>query len=366
VRGKKKLIMIGVTVSLLAAITATIVWWAVSQPLYEPGMVRAGKNLRGSLEPPRQIAGDSSWLVEPDIRLAFRAHGKGHPILVVHGGPGIPFRQPVAGLERLARDYKFYYYDQRGCGDSTRPFNGFESSDFYGNMTKLERTLGIGAQVADIERIRRLLGQDKLILLGHSFGGMLAALYAAEFPERIEALVLVAPASALVLPDPGLGFFGEIRKRLPVTERAEYDRFLREYLDFGAVFARSESDLARLNRRLGDYYFAAAGETRRDQRASAEAGNGGWMVQAMYFSMGRRHDYRPALGRVQAPVLIVHGEDDLMPEQNSRMYADCFPNARLHMMRKGNSAGGIAGHFLFDDQPELFAEAVGRFLAELH
>jgi pimeloyl-ACP methyl ester carboxylesterase len=55
----------------------------------------------------------------------------------------------------------------------------------------------------------------------------------------------------------------------------------------------------------------------------------------------------------QAPVLIVHGEDDLLPEQNSRMYADCFPNARLHMMRKRNSAGGVAGHFLFDDQPEM-------------
>src|SRR5439155_15020446 len=106
----------------------------------------------------------------------------------------------------------------------TKPFDRF-SADFYSNMTALERTLGIGAQVADIERIRRILGEEKLILMGHSFGGFLAAMYAAEFPERVEALVLVAPAGVLVLRDEVEGFFEEIRKGLPRDKHAEYDLF---------------------------------------------------------------------------------------------------------------------------------------------
>ena len=76
------------------------------------------------------------------------------------------------------------------------------------------------------------------------------------------------------------------------------------------------------------------------------ATNGGWMVQAMYFSMGKRHDYRAALRAVQAPVLVVHGENDLVPERMSRMYVDSFPNGRLHAMSIGKSrAAGRAGHF---------------------
>lgn len=69
-------------------------------------------------------------------------------------------------------------------------------------MTTLEQTLGLGAQIADIERIRRLLGDEKLILMGHAWGGFLALLYAAEFPDRIDALILVFPADVLVMPQP--------------------------------------------------------------------------------------------------------------------------------------------------------------------
>jgi len=52
------------------------------------------------------------------------------------------------------------------------------------------------------------------------------------------------------------------------------------------------------------------------------------MVQALYFSMGKRHDYRPALKQVQARALIIHGEGDVSPERVSRIYADCLPNGR--------------------------------------
>jgi proline iminopeptidase len=364
VSSKKKFARIGVAFAVLAVIAAALVWWAMGQPLYQPGMVRAGKNLRGPLEPPPQTAGDGYWLVEPDVRLAYHAQGEGRPIVVVHGGPGIPIHEPPAGFERLSRNHKLYYYDQRGCGGSTRPFDRFESSNFYQNMTKLEQTLGIGAQVADIERIRRLLGQDRLLLLGHSFGAFLAAMYAAEFPERVDALVLVAPAGVLVLPDPGVDFFGEIRKRLPTAEQGDYDRFLADYLNFGSVFTRSEAELAQMNRRLGDYFRAAGGDPPREQQAAGVTDNGGWMVQAVYFSMGRRHDYRPLLAQVMAPVLVIHGEDDLLPALASLRYVESFPKGRLHLMGTGGAGGNHAGHFVFRDQPDAFATAVERFLGE--
>jgi proline iminopeptidase len=350
---RKKLIAFLLGLVFLAAIGAVGAWWLMGQPLYEPGMVRAERNLRGPLTPPSQPVAESYWQVEDDIRLYYHTHGAGQPVLVVHGGPGYPIHRPLAALEPLADRYQFYYYDQRGCGRSTKPFDRFASQNFYANMTELERTLGIGAQVADIERIRRILGQEKLVLVGHSFGGFLAALYAAEFPERVKALVLVAPSGLLLLPDAEDGFFDRVRECVPAQERDDYDRFLTAYLDFGGVFAKSEEELATLNRRVGEYFLAASGE----QPAEPLSEGGGWMVQAMYFSMGKRHDYRAALRAVQAPVLVVHGENDLVPERVSRRYADTFANGRLHLV-KG------AGHFLLSERSDELATVVARFLGE--
>ncbi|OGO41196.1 MAG: hypothetical protein A2Z04_05735 [Chloroflexi bacterium RBG_16_57_9] len=56
--------------------------------------------------------------------------------------------------------------------------------------------------------------------------------YAAEFPERVEALVLVAPADVLAMPQEGGGLFEEIRRRLPESMREEYAAYLKRYLDF--------------------------------------------------------------------------------------------------------------------------------------
>ena len=82
------------------------------------------------------------------------------------------------------------------------------------------------------------------------------------------------------------------------------------------------------------------------------------MGHAMYFSMGQRHDYRDALKMVATPVLIIHGTEDLQPEEASRLYVEAFPNARLQVIEQ-------AGHFSFLEQPEVFAQTVSDFLANL-
>ena len=359
------MLIIAFVVFALLLLVGFLFYRFMEAPLYMPGMVRAGKNLRAPLDPLKQTGEAGYWLVEDDIRLFHTTQGEGRSILVVHGGPGYPIHRPPTGMEALAKDHKVIYYDQRGCGKSTRPFDRFSSRNYYANMKSLERTLGIGAQVADIERIRRILGEEKLILMGHSFGAFLAVLYAAEFPEHVESLILVAPASVLILPDESGkgGFFEQIRERLPSNKQAEYDEFIKRYLDFGSVFSRSEVELAAMNRRVGEFYLAATGVASEAGSDAIPEDNGGWMVQAMYFSMGKRHDYRPALKQVQARFLIIHGEADLIPERISRMYVDCLPNSRLHVMKNGRTRGG---HFPFSEEPDAFAAIVGDFLMGKH
>ncbi len=353
---KRKIwLIVAIVVVLLLAIGAGVFWWMTQQPLYTPGMVRAGQNLRAPLAPPAQSAESEFWQVETDIQLYHFKEGNGRNVVIVHGGPGMPFREPMAGLSSLTGNYAFHYYDQRGCGKSTRPFDRFTSQNMYENMTLLDKTLGLGAQIADIERIRQILGEDKLILIGHSWGGFLASLYAAEFPDRVENLILISPANMLVMPPPDADsdLFASVGTRLPKEKQAEYNAFMKDYMDFNKLFSRSDSDLIAMDARFGEYYMSVIHIP--EEQAIKQGEPGGWMSWAMYISMGQRHDYRELMRSVTAPVLVIHGADDLQSEAASRLYSDTFPNSQFKVINK-------ASHFAFQQQPEEFGEVIRAFL----
>ena len=350
---KETLIIVGVGVLAAAIIAGAFFWYTSTKPLYEPGMVRSGKNLGASLTPQQQPDDPNLWKVEEDIQLHHFSDGTGPAVLVIHGGPGMPPVSPWPGLTALANEYTFHYYHQRGCGQSTRPIDRLTSENPYQAMQALDRTLGLGAQIADIERIRRILNEETLILVGHSFGGFHASLYAAEFPEHVGAMVLIAPADVLVMPQKGADLFEAVRERLPEEMLEEYDAFLVEYFDFGDLFSKSETELAAFNAEFARYFSSVV-----DVPAEEQGEPGGWMVSAMYVSMGQQHDYRKALKGVPAPVLVIHGGDDLQPESASWVYADLFPNGQFAAIE------GV-GHFPFYEQPEAFSVIVAEFLQQV-
>ncbi|WP_233492472.1 alpha/beta fold hydrolase [Blastococcus sp. TF02A-30] len=113
----------------------------------------------------------------------WEVHGAddGAPAVVVHGGPGAPAR----GMHRLldpAR-YRTVVIHQRGCGRST-PSAADPATDLSANTT--------GALVADMEAVRELLGIDRWLLFGASWGTTLGLAYAQAHPDRVTALVLLA------------------------------------------------------------------------------------------------------------------------------------------------------------------------------
>ena len=339
----------------LAGIGALTMSWMMKQPLYRLGDVVSGRNLSAPLVPPRQTD-PSSWQVEKDIRLTFESVGEGRPILVVHGGPAMPYENPWAGLSAFKDRRKLLYYHQRGCGDSTRPFDKFDGS-FYENMTALERTLGLGAQIADVERIRQILNVDKITIVGHSFGGFIAALYAAEFPDRVDQLVLVAPAGVLTPPDERRDIFKLTREKLSRDLLPSYDEAVREYLDFGSVFSRDESQIIESHRKVGSYLMKAMDY---ETKGLGAAKPGGWTAVAMYFSIGRAQDYRPALSRIKADTLILVGAEDHLGKAGSESYR-AIPNSSFTVIERGIGEER-AGHFIFDECPNSFERALTEFL----
>ncbi len=354
-----KFLLIGVGgVIVLVGIAAVYMFWQMGQPLYKFGSVSTAENLRGPLDPPDQTD-SSAWRMESDISLHFDIYGKGRPVVIVHGGPGIPYANAWTGLKSLEEQYAFHYYHQRGAGNSTRPIDRFESKNYPKNMAKLEQTLGIGAQIADIERIRRILKEEKLLLIGHSFGGFIAALYAAEFPEHVEKLILVAPAGVLTPPQKGKNIFDAVRDRIPAAEQPRYDSLVKEYFNFGAIFSKSDADLVDLHTQVGRYLLKGMGYD--ISLMDVPPMPGGWSSFAVYFSIGKSPDYRDAVANITAPTLILHGDDDDISLNGSKEYEEFIPNAKFVFIGCSDPTN-ISGHFIYDDCPDQFGAAVREFL----
>jgi proline iminopeptidase len=100
--------------------------------------------------------------------------GRGAPLIVCHGGPGLwDMFGSLAGS--LAGDVRVVRWDQRGCGRSERrgPYS-------------------VARSVADLDAVRAALGVERVAVLGHSWGATLALRYALDHPDRVSALIYVS------------------------------------------------------------------------------------------------------------------------------------------------------------------------------
>ncbi|MEW6041477.1 MAG: alpha/beta hydrolase [Elusimicrobiota bacterium] len=352
-----KVILKIVTVIVGIIIVAGVIFYMMSKPMYKPGMVRAEYSFA---LPVQKALRDNYLRVENDIELYYFSDGEGENIVVIHGGPGYPFDKPYEGLKLLNKNYKFIYYHQRGCGKSTRPFDTFVSKNYYQNLKSLTGKLGLGAQIADIERIRLILRQDRITIIGHSYGAFIASMYAAEFPEKVKSLILISPANVFKMPPDDGGLFDWVGELLPEDMKQDYDSYLKWYFDYKDIFKKSEAELASINSEFIKYYSIAAGKRGMtiSKAGTSIKDSGGWMPHAIYLSMGRKYDFRNVLKVINSPVLIIHGDKDLQPVEASKRYTEYFSNSQFHIIKN-------VGHFSFNEKPDEFASVVSKFLKEV-
>ncbi len=112
---------------------------------------------------------------------------KADPVVFVHGGPGLrTFDTDHAFYRQFTQDgFRVYLFDQVGSGLSGRLLH---ATDY-----PVER------QVADLEAIRQQIGAERLILIGHSWGGTLIAHYAAAHSEHVAKLIFHSPRGDMEL-----------------------------------------------------------------------------------------------------------------------------------------------------------------------
>ena len=120
----------------------------------------------------------SGWMQTDSIHeIYYEESGNPHgvPVIVLHGGPGGAVNPGMRRYFDPAK-YRIVMFDQRGCGLS-RPNASLEDNTTWD-------------LVADIERLREMLGIDKWVVFGGSWGSTLSMTYAIKHPDRCLALIL--------------------------------------------------------------------------------------------------------------------------------------------------------------------------------
>ena len=107
-------------------------------------------------------------------------------LLYIHGGPGeqSSIYAPIIN-QGLTSLYHVIHYDQRGCGRTYLKNKG--------NRTKITISVLLDDLHSLLQHIKQTYKKEKVVLLGHSFGGLLASLYSLQYPEDISYLIAVAP-----------------------------------------------------------------------------------------------------------------------------------------------------------------------------
>jgi len=108
------------------------------------------------------------------VRVKYKISGKGEACIFVPGGPGQGYPSfELLGGSSLEKNMQMIYMDQRGSGESGK------SENYH-----------LDAMVQDIEELRQHLKLDKVFLLAHSFGGIIAVNYAKKYPKHTKGLIL--------------------------------------------------------------------------------------------------------------------------------------------------------------------------------
>ncbi|HEY8455825.1 MAG TPA: alpha/beta hydrolase [Actinopolymorphaceae bacterium] len=307
--------------------------------------------------PPEPVPGQSFVRLTTGSRIAYarrpaapstRGDTRGEPIIFVHGGPGVPdLAGDMAYFGQLAEDgHDVYVYAQVGSGASSR----LDDPMAY----TLDR------HVADLEAFRRYIHAEKVTLIGHSFGGVLAAAYVADHPNRVVKAVYSSPGDL----DPTAGGASMVSRLTVAQQMGLYARLLRprDLLAYTLVqvnprAAHALTGDADMDARFDGHYNKTRPGLRCDGRYGPELHGLGAYANLVPQSASRPilRDRRPAFAHAGVPGLVIKGSCDYVSWSSTLDYLN--PHTRLVYLHG-------AGHNAYQERPKPFLALVRAFLAD--
>ena len=258
--------------------------------------------------------------------------GSGPHAIVLPGGPGASCNP--GGLTDELGELSWVMWQQRG-------FAPTETRE----LGTIERLVGDAVAVLDH------FEWDDALVVGHSFGGLLALHVAAAHPERVRGLLLISSLGGV-----GFGGWRELRQNLIEGLPTDSARRVAEIEERVRVGTASPEEFAERRRLLLPAYYGPGAPSKQPPNASDQAGFEAGFVSATDHYKARTIEH--ALPRLSMPALFIHGAYDPLPIEYAAATAERMPNAKL-------VAVPGCGHGPWHEKPGSVANAVKEWLREL-
>ena len=271
----------------------------------------------------------SHYVDRAGVRLHHLEWGRAgaEPIVLLHG---VRLHAQVWNhfSRRFHDRYRIVALDQRGHGDSGwGPEDRYHVEEYY----------------ADLGAVIEARGLERFTLIGHSLGGIVSMLYASRHPERVKRLVLVDISAG----------------RPPVPEGTDLTRVTETAPpgDFDSIEAASSYLKSTLSRAPADLVDESA------RHGMRRTGSGRYTWKYDPAILQRRRPPSPGVdlwetaARIAAPTLLQYGsESKVVDAELAARMAQTVPRCAVERIEG-------AGHALFTDRPDAFAESIERFLS---
>lgn len=284
-----------------------------------------------------------------DTRIYFDVEGMGSiidgPIMrqkpvcfVLHGGPGSDHTGYKPYLTPLSEYMQLVYLDNRGSGFSDE---GPQS------------TYTLENNVADVEALREYLGLEKFIIMGRSYGGIVAQSYAVKYPERLSGLILLVTT-------PSYRFI-ERAKHVVAEKGTDEQKAVVAKMFSGAL--SSNEELMNYSQILDPLYMYSYKPPTEAEKVLIEEAmkRSKHCYQALneaFRESGFIHTYDvlDQLHKITSPTLIIGGRHDwITSAEESIEIANGIPDNELHILERSS-------HDIMIDEYDLFLDTVTSFV----
>jgi pimeloyl-ACP methyl ester carboxylesterase/tetratricopeptide (TPR) repeat protein len=247
------------------------------------------------------------------LRYAYQGDENGTPVILLHGYTDSWFSFSQV-LPLMDQRYRVYTLDQRGHGDSDRPVGGYAMEQF----------------AADVIAFMDAMKIQQATIVGHSMGSFVAQHVAAENPDRVKRLVLVATATTVHTNE----LVRQVQREVNALTDPVPEKFVHDF------------QVSTAFQPLSSEFFQTALKESRKLPAHV------WReVMAEMMSP----DTAVQLKKIKTPTLILWGDKDFFPRSEQDSLVSALPNAVLKVYKD-------TGHALHWERPETFVTDLKTFI----
>jgi proline iminopeptidase len=218
--------------------------------------------------------------------------------------------------------------------------------------------------IDDLHEIIKHINSEKVILIGQSWGCILAATYLSQHPETIDKIIFTSPGpiyplnkTEIYIPAPD-----SVKIRTPIyTNREANESSSDIHMSAIKFIATRFGKKMAPDREVDEFADFLDSKTYKSALCdtsiglSSRGGNGYYASIMTYKNLLEIRDFRAKIRGLKIPVLVMKGECDNQPWGATNEYLSLFPNHKFKLVPN-------AGHFISVEQEEIYIEEIKNFL----